>query len=59
LGKTSIELRRAINRLSLFKEQNTDDPHIPAVDALIKELYEARSHIPRELRDPDIEAKKD
>lgn len=54
LSKTATELRRAINRLQVFKEHNPSDPYVEAVDGLIKELYEARSHVPRELRDNDI-----
>ena len=56
LEKTSIELRRAINRLHVFKEQNPNDPQVisGAVDALMADLKAARSHIPKEMRDPDL-----
>lgn len=60
VSKTSAELRRALNRLTVFKEQFPDDPYVVSgeVDNLIKELYEARTHIPRELRDTDLNANK-
>ena len=54
LSKTSIELRRAINRLSIFKDQNPHDEDINHVENLITDLKEARSHIPDKFRDEDI-----
>lgn len=54
LSKTSIELRRAINRLHVFKDQNADDAHIEAIDTLMNDLKEARRHIPKEFLDPDL-----
>jgi hypothetical protein len=60
MSKTSIELRRAINRLLVFIEQNPSDDHVTsgAVQELIDDLKAARSHIPHSLRDPDIEENK-
>lgn len=54
LSKTSIELRRAINRLEIFLQQNATDSFAPAVDAMIEDLKSARNKIPKELRDPDL-----
>lgn len=54
LSKTSIELRRAINRLHIFQEQFPDDPHAVSVGQLIDNLKTARTHIPPELRDTDL-----
>lgn len=53
LGKTSIELRRAINRLETYIEQNPHAEDVTRVQVLITDLKEARNHIPVELRDPD------
>lgn len=55
LEKTSIELRRAINRLHLFVEQNPYDENVEAVNTLLDDLKRARTHIPKHLRDPDLE----
>ena len=57
LSKTSIELRRAINRLHIFKEQHPNDEHVldGSVENLMNELKDARSHIPKDLRDTDLQ----
>jgi hypothetical protein len=54
LSKTSIDLRRAINRLEIFLQQNEGDPYAPAVSEMINDLKTARHRIPKELWDPDI-----
>jgi hypothetical protein len=53
IAKTSIELRRSIQRLTNFIENNPNDIYIPKVQELIEDLKSARSHIPKELRNPD------
>jgi outer membrane protein assembly factor BamD (BamD/ComL family) len=55
IAKTSIELRRSIQRLENFIERNPNDVYTPKVQELIEDLKSARSHIPSELRDQDIE----
>lgn len=54
MAKTSIELRRSIQRLENFIDRNPNDIYIPKVQGLIEDLKSARSHIPVELRDPDV-----
>ena len=56
IAKTSIELRRAINRLIVFKEQNPSDEYVKdgSAELLINDLKEARLHIPVSLRDTDL-----
>lgn len=54
LGKTSIELRRSINRLEIFVSMYADDEFAPAVIAMIENLKEARRQIPVALRDQDL-----
>lgn len=54
LSKTSIELRRAINRLEIFLQQNANDPYAPAVTEMITDLKTARHRIPKDLWDPDL-----
>jgi hypothetical protein len=54
LSKTSIELRRAIYRLEIFLQQNSNDPFAPAVTAMVDDLKSARLKIPKELWDPDL-----
>lgn len=56
MSKTSIELRRSINRLELYKTSNPSDEHVTsgAVGSLVDTLKEARRHIPLTLRDPDL-----
>jgi hypothetical protein len=56
MSKTSIELRRAINRLKVFKDQNPTDEHVVdgSVDLLVEDLEQARRHIPGSLRDIDL-----
>lgn len=56
IGKTSIELRRAINRLHVFMEQHPEDEHVRngSVQELLDDLKAARSHIKKALRDPDL-----
>lgn len=51
INKTAIDLRRSINRLIIFKEQNTTDIHVMdgTVDNIIAGLQEAKNHIPKEL----------
>lgn len=56
IGKTSIELRRAINRLHVFMEHNPEDEHVKSgsVQELMDDLKAARTHITKDLRDPDL-----
>lgn len=54
LSKTSIELRRAINRLEIFVQQNPSDPFAGATGDMIEDLKNARRKIPKELMDPDL-----
>jgi hypothetical protein len=56
LAKTATEMRRAINRLHIFKEQHPDDAYVQTgkVDTLMNNLKQARSHIPSEMRDVDL-----
>lgn len=51
LSKTAVDLRRSINRLMIFKAQNTDDSYVldGTVDNIIHDLQEAKRHIPKEL----------
>ncbi len=51
INKTAIDLRRSINRLKIFKEQNTNDVHVldGTVDNIIAGLQVAKNHIPKEL----------
>lgn len=51
INKTAIDLRRSINRLIIFKEQNATDVHVMdgTVDSIIAGLQEAKNHIPKEL----------
>jgi hypothetical protein len=58
LSKTSIELRRAINRLEIFVDQNPNDSFAPAVNEMITDLKSARLRIPKELWDPDLKDNK-
>lgn len=56
LSKTATELRRSINRLHVFKEQNPNEPVVQSgrIDSIIKELKEARAYIPAEYKDVDL-----
>jgi hypothetical protein len=56
LAKTATELRRGINRLHVFKEQQPNDEAVVngAVDRTIQELKEARRHIDKQYWDTDL-----
>lgn len=54
LTKTSIELRRSINRLEIFLTMYMEDEFAPAVTVMIENLKEARRQIPVALRDQDL-----
>lgn len=56
LAKTAIELRRAINRLVIFQEQNPKDSEVEdgTVSKTIEELKETRRHIPKQFWDTDL-----
>lgn len=56
LSKTAIDLRRSINRLVVFQEQNPTDPEVlnGSVGRTIEELKEARRHIPKQYWDADL-----
>lgn len=54
LEKTSIELRRAINRLHIFRDSKPYDKHVAQIDKILEKLQEARLEIPQELRDTDV-----
>lgn len=56
LSKTSIDLRRSINRLVVFKDQNPTDEEVVngTIETTINELKEARRHIPKQYWDTDI-----
>lgn len=51
INKTAIDLRRSINRLNIFRDQNANDIHVldGTVDSIIKDLQEAKGHIPKGL----------
>lgn len=56
ISKTSIDLRRSINRLKTFKEQYPSDPAVTGglADQLIEGLRTVRNLIPKDQRDPDL-----
>lgn len=54
LAKTSTELRRSINRLELFLEQNPKDEFAPRIADMIEDLKAARNKIPQSLQDLDL-----
>lgn len=54
--KTDTELRRSINRLENYRDNNPHDEQVKdgTVDQLIEDLKEVRRHIPANMRDQDI-----
>jgi hypothetical protein len=56
LAKTATDLRRSINRLLVFKDQNQNDPEVTNgnIDKIIEDLKETRRHIPRDFWDTDL-----
>lgn len=56
LAKTATDLRRSINRLLVYKEQNPDDAEVKSgvLDKMVDELKEVRRHIPRDFWDNDL-----
>ena len=57
LSKTSIDARRAIQRLEIFAEQFPNDPYVQNgnVASIIEAFREIRSNIPGPLRDVDTQ----
>lgn len=56
IAKTSVDIRRSINRLKVLKEQFPSDVSVTSglADTLIEALRQARSLIPKDQRDPDL-----
>lgn len=54
LAKTSIQLRQSLKRLETFMQSNPKDEYKEAVHQLIRDLENARSHIPASLQDTDL-----
>lgn len=57
LEKTAIEVRRALLRLENFMKTNPHDEFVKdgAASVVMHDLQIVRSHIPKELRDTDIQ----
>jgi len=55
LTKTATDLRRAINRLHIFKEQNPSDEEVANgnIDEIIEKLKEANRLIPKSMLEAD------
>lgn len=58
LSKTAIEARRSIQRLQNFLETNAEDEHVKngIVQMIIEDLKNVRLHIPKELKDTDLQS---
>jgi len=56
LVKTSVELRRSINRLEVFAKANPNDEHVVSgkLDEMVDKMKDVRLLIPASMRDADI-----
>lgn len=56
LAKTATDLRRSINRLVVFKDQNPTDEEVQNgnIEKIIEDLKETRRHIPKDFWDADL-----
>ena len=56
LAKTATDLRRSINRLIVFKDQNPTDEEVQNgnIEKIVEDLKEVRRHIPKDFWDADL-----
>lgn len=56
LAKTATDLRRSINRLVVFKDQNEHDEEVKNgnIEKIIEDLREVRRHVPKQFWDNDL-----